>query len=180
MASMDWQLADGSITAYHSGEKLLIVAEGKKPSPCHEVDIALVPTVAPPSQYALRWRQLGPCAEVVTEYAYFELFDTPYHPQIQVHTAKGVATVPVKQAGPRTLSGVGGMKATSSAAGAEARPRGTGRSKKFSFEEALRNALDDLEQKTGGPRNYFSAKVVEIGWEHGGFVGAHDIVVSVE
>jgi hypothetical protein len=189
MAPSDWQLGDGSVTAYHSGSKLLIVVEGKKPTPCHEIDIDVVPTFVPPSQYALRWRQPGPCAEVVTPYAYFELFDAPYHTQIEVHTSKGIQTIAVKPAGARTLtkaSGlVGGAPATPGVAAlvptaGGVRLRGTGRSQTFSFEEALGAAIKDLEQKTGGPRNFFSCRVVEIGWQQGGFVGAHDLVVAVE
>lgn len=184
MPTSEWQLAEGTLTAYSSGTKLLIVADGKKPTPCHEVDIDVVPTTAPPSQYALRWRQIGPCTEVLSPYAYFELFDvSAYQAQIEVHTASGIQKVAVKPAGARTLTratGAGVMASSPPAPPGGSRPRGQGRSRNFSFEEAFGNALKDLEEKTGGPKNFSFSHVVEIAYEFGGVTGAHDIVVTVE
>lgn len=56
----------------------------------------------------------------------------------------------------------------------------TGYSKQHSFTEAFQEAVQKLEQATGGPKNFSRVTVVEIGGEYGGVVGASHLFVTVQ
>jgi hypothetical protein len=101
-----WELADrATYEAYQSGKKLLLFAQGSKPSVCHEVDLDQVreDAVEIPT-FVLRWRVLGVCSPDETPYEYGEVFPCESRPkEVVVHDKKGQARVPVKRMEPNSM-----------------------------------------------------------------------------
>lgn len=167
-----WEFARvNTAEAYSLAGHLIIVVTGDKPTPCYQVRIEHVITVAPPDTFAVEWRAIGGlCPTVVTPYrkaATFNIGSTP--DKIALLTADGTKTVTV------THLPVAGK------AGAEAAKRGprtaTGYSSRFSFEEAFDNAIQQLPPSFPDELQQFT--VTETGAIVGGIAGLHEMYVTI-
>ena len=76
MMDPDWSLARvKEARAFHFGECMSIHIAGQLPDPCHSVDIERNLLTIEPPEFIARWyARQGPCPDVVTPYAYQEVF----------------------------------------------------------------------------------------------------------
>ncbi len=164
----------GSIRAFRAGPQILIVAEGKLPSPGFEVDIAPNPRRIFPQQFDLvRITLPGIFPQVVTPYQHSEavLFPTG-QPTVTVHHAEGSDEVEIKESGPQL--------AAFRAAVSERDDEATGFSKKLSFDEAFANAVAALPPSKSPVADGIETIVVqEIGGLFGGFFPRRELFVRV-
>lgn len=179
-----------SIRAFYHGQRLLIVASGRRPTPCHRVDIAQLAIRIHPAQYAVLWRQEGFCIEVETPYSVMESFPVAENPgTIRVHNAEGPQDVAVEERAWDPHPGLGpdpagpaGAMAMAGDAGGEA-PEGetaTGYSAAWDFGEALRNAVDSIPVRPGTIADeLFNYRVVASGALIGGLLDFHHLYVTV-
>ncbi|HEX8276780.1 MAG TPA: hypothetical protein VF615_29340 [Longimicrobiaceae bacterium] len=181
-----------SIRAFYMARRIFIVASGRKPTPCHEVDVERLSIFIHPAQYGVRWRQEGPCIEVETAYRVMESFPSPENPgTITVHNADGPQDVPVEEREWDPHPGLGpdpaGPAGVAALAGGEAGGRGaaddtaTGYSAAWDFGEALQDAIDSLPEAppSGIADELFDFRVVASGAVIGGFPGFHHLYVTV-
>ncbi len=177
---MTQKLAErSSIRAFRAGPYVLIVAEGKLPSPGYEVDIVQSRLRIYPPQYDLVARSLpGIHPQVVTPYLYGETVRFPQdRPVVTVHHAEGTDEVEIKDSGPE-LSAY--LQAVSGGTGGQAADEATGFSKNLSFDEAFADALASLPSTTTTTADAMDrVQVVEIGGLFGGIAGFHDMYVRV-
>src|ERR1051325_12017940 len=94
-----WELARvKTAEAYSIAGHLILIVSGDKPTPCYEVRIEYVLTIAPPPTFLVEWRETGSgCPDVVTPYrkvAVFNIGSTP--DKIDVVTAEGTKSITVK------------------------------------------------------------------------------------
>lgn len=183
-----------SIRAFYMGRRIFIVASGRKPTPCHEVDIERLSIFIHPAQYGVRWRQEGFCIEVETPYRVMESFPSAENPgTITVHNADGPQHVPVEERvfdphpglGPDP-AGPAGVAALTALAGdvgerAAADDTATGYSAAWDFGEALQDAIDSFPPAppSGIADELFNFRVVASGALIGGFAGFHHLYVTV-
>ncbi len=179
-----------SIRAFYQGRRLFIVASGRKPTPCHRVDITQLAIRIHPAEYAVRWRQEGFCIEVETPYRVVESFPVSENPgTIRVHNAEGPQDVAVEERAWDPHPGLGpdpagpaGVTAMAGDADGEA-PEGetaTGYSASWDFGEALRDAVDSLPVRPSGIADeLLDFRVVASGALVGGFPGFHHLYVTV-
>jgi hypothetical protein len=168
-----------SIQAFRAGPYVLIVAEGKLPSPGYEIDIVQSPLRIYPPQYDLVARSLpGIYPQVVTPYLYGETVRYPEDQStVTVHHAEGSDQVEIRDSGTE-LSAY--LQTVSGGTGGEAADEATGFSKKLSFDEAFANALASLPERTTTAADAMDrVKVVEIGGLFGGVAGFHDMYVRI-
>jgi hypothetical protein len=168
-----------SIRAFRAGPYVLIVAEGKLPSPGYEVDIVQSPLRIYPPQYNLVARSLpGIFPQVVTPYLYGETVRFPEdHPVVTVHHAEGSDEVEITDPGSELTAY---LQAVSGGAGEPAGTEATGFSKNLSFDEAFANALASLPATSTTTTDAMErVQVVEIGGLFGGIAGFHDLYVRV-
>ncbi|WP_305783509.1 hypothetical protein [Symbioplanes lichenis] len=154
--------------------QILIVAEGKLPSPGFEVDIAEDPRRIFPQQFDLVRRPLdGFFPQVVTPYTYSESVLFPADQAVvTVHHAEGSDEVRIQKCG-RELAA---YKRAVADKGDEA----TGFSKNLSFDEAFANAVAALPPSTTPIADGIETIVVqEIGGLFGGFFPRRDLFVRV-
>lgn len=164
----------GSIRAYRAGPQILIVAEGKLPSPGFAIDIVENPRRIFPQQFDLvRLTLPGVFAQVVTPYQYSEAVLFPAgRPTVTVHHAEGSDEVEIHDCGPELAA----FRAAVSDRGDEA----TGFSKRLSFDEAFANAVAALPPGTVPIADGIETVVVqETGGLFGGFFPRRELFVRV-
>lgn len=171
-----------SIRVFYGEGHLLIVAEGELPSPGYDVMIEQSPIRIFPPQYNLqRCRKPGVFPQVITPFrvsATFRLDGPQEH--VTVHHADGSDEVPVEE----YEEALGPYRAAlGPSESAECPPdadQATGFSKKFSFDEALANAIANLAPlEPTHPDTLETVKVLEIGAFFGGIAGFQDLWVKV-
>ena len=176
---MTQKLAErSSIRAFRAGPYVLIIAEGKLPSPGHEVDIVQSRLRIYPPQHDLVARSLpGVYPQVVTPYLYGETVRFPAdQPVVTVHHAEGSDQVEIKDSGAE-LSAY--LQAVSGGTAGQA-DEATGFSKNLSFDEAFASALESLPATTTKTADAMDrVQVVEIGGLFGGIAGFHDMYVRI-
>lgn len=159
------------LAAVHTGEMLVIIAEGEKPSPGHQVDIEVLKSNPP--QYSVVASAVGPVICVMTAYRYAEAFIEPYQPIIKVHTMDGTRDVDVLRISAQS-TGDGSVVANLFATAELSRRSNTavGYSDTFSIEEAFKDAIGNLPPGPAPYPDYLaSVKIQEIGALYGGFAG---------
>jgi len=190
----DWTLAECTkVEAFDFMRKLIIVADGDKPTPCHIVKISPSPLLIYPPQFLVQWEQPKPCQEVITPY---HVTSEPYPwpdggKLVKVACLQEgkpvVLDVEVKIVKSAVTRGGGDIPTPFAIARTEtAMPvpqsdTATGYSSAFSFEEAFQNAIDRLPKRPPShPDELVRIEVKKIGAELGGFVGFHHLFVEVE
>lgn len=194
---IQWTLAEcEKLRAFDFMGRLVITAEGHKPTPCHVVRIMASPLLIYPPQFLVQWEQRGMCIEVLTPY---HVASRPYiwpsgKKTVKVaHLRAGeVATedVPVEVVRTFATSGGGGGVPSPFAvdSGAESRtaPQGAtdtaiGYSDSFSFEEAFQDAITNLpKRQPSHPDELVRITVTKTGAEMGGIAGFHHLFVEIE
>ena len=151
---------------------------GQKPDPCHTVDIEQsLLTVEPPGFIARWYAHPGPCADVVTPYAYQEVFLIGGKREtVKLYHADGEWEIPVQDLSQELE---GDTARTELALGY--RPsEATGYSGTFDFAEALGDAISKLPDRGAGiPDWLYTYEVTSIGAEIGGIAGFNHMYVKV-
>jgi hypothetical protein len=176
LAGRECVLADAeSIAASQTADLLTILARVWTPSTAwHPVITRSMLAVEPPTFILSRCRMSPQGAMKMTLVDIEQTFHigTP-RKSIKVVTEKGIRDVEVK-AGPTALAQPReGSEPNSSARQA------IGYSKQFKFDEALQDALRQLDAKYPPSPTYTSTRVDAIGTEHGGFTGVNTMYVVV-
>ena len=99
MMDPNWSLAHvEEARAYYFADHLLLTIIGQKPDPCHTVDIERSLLTIEPPEFIARWyAHPGPCPDVVTPYAYQEVFFIGGEREtVKLHHADGDLQVPVQ------------------------------------------------------------------------------------
>ena len=187
----NWQPAEcDEIRAFDAGTELIMVASGKKPSPCYEVEIIQLPIDIFPPAFEVRWRPKPGvfCPQIVV----------PYHVSQGFPWGAAAKEVTVYcQGGPRkvkvepiitnaALGGGGDIPSPFAAASGEIpapfkhRDEATGYSESFTFEEAFQDAIHKLPpEKPSGADLLTIVNVSAIGAEFGGIIGLNRMFVKV-
>jgi hypothetical protein len=182
-------------SAVHFFGRLLITVEGDKPNPCYTISIERSPIDIFPPQYVVK-ACIDPgkvCAQVITPYRVSSLFISSKVERITLKTASGEMSIDVRQvAGPDTLRAAGAAEGQPPPAirltdshevefGKPIQPReATGYSENFSFDEAFRDALNNLPaSEPQHPDELTTITVTTVGALFGGFVGFNKMFVSV-
>lgn len=169
-----------SIRAYYSEGRLLIVATGKVGAG-ERVDIELVNPPTTPLEFKLqRCPKPGIWPAVIVPYTYEETFRITHSPDrvriagtIKVHHQDGVDEVSLEGM-PEELAP---FQDTLPAAGED---QATGYSRNLSFDEAFRDALENLGPgDPAHPDALTRMKVDEVGALFGGLAGFHRLYVKV-
>ena len=172
-----------TIHAYRHEGKLLIVAEGKLPSPGYDVEITQRPERIFPSWYqVLRCERPGIVPAVIVPYRVSATVDYPQdRPTVRVFHADGDDDVTIEACGDALAGFVEVLGDTSDdRACPEGADEATGVSKKLSFDEAFANAIANLPAIAGGHADMLeTVRVVEISALFGGIAGFHDLHVRV-
>lgn len=184
MATMCELAQRDTIRAFRAGRQVLIVAEGKLPSPGYDVSIMQRPErIFPPWYQLLRCARPGFFPQVIVPYRISQGVDFPEDQQtVKVFHADGEDDVTIETCGDE-LAAYNDIVA--GGAGAErACPEGadeaTGFSKKLSFDEAFADAIAKLPAtEPQHPDLLQTVRVVEIGGLFGGIAGFHDLYVRV-
>jgi hypothetical protein len=178
MMEPDWSLAHvEEARAYYFADHLLLTIIGQMPDPCHVVDLEKsLLTVEPPAFIARWYVQPGPCPDVVTPYAYQEVFfigvkrDT-----VKLYHADGDLQVPVQD-----LTQVLEDSARAEFALGDQPSEATGYSDAFDFAEAFRDAIRQIPDRGYGiPDWLYTYEVTSIGAEIGGIAGFNRMYVKV-
>jgi hypothetical protein len=148
MMDPDWSLAHvEEARAYYFVDHLLLTIIGQKPDPCHSVDIEKsLLTVDPPAFIARWYVRPGPCPDVVTPYAYQEVFFIGgKREMVRLHHADGAFEVEVQDLSQEL------DEAPARAALAPDYPpsEATGYSEAWDFAEAFRDAIGKLPPARG-------------------------------
>jgi hypothetical protein len=180
MTDQDWSLANvEEAQAYYFADHVLLTITGKKPDPCHIVDIERsLLTVEPPGFIARWYAYPGPCPEVVTQYAHQEVFliggkrDT-----VRLYHADGDFEVPVRDLTQELDEGSARAGLALDYPPSEA----TGYSEAWDLAEALRDAIGMLPPGPGAniPDWLYTYEVTSIGAEIGGIAGFNHMYVKV-
>jgi len=176
--------------------RLLITVEGEKPNPCFTVTIERSPLRIFPPQYIAKIC-IDPgkiCAQVITPYRVSSLFISSRVQRITLQTANGDMTVDVRQmavpnefqaAAEGGKEGPPAFRLTAShdvEIATAAQPReATGYSENFSFDEAFRDAVNNLPPPDAQhPDELTTVTVTNVGALFGGFVGLNKMFVSIK
>jgi hypothetical protein len=180
MMNPNWSLANvEEARAYYFAEHLLLTIVGRKPDPCHIVDIEKSLLTVEPPEFEARWyAQPGPCPDVVTPYAHQEVFFIGGKREtVKLHHADGAFEVEVQDLSQQldedpALAGLAVDHSPSEA---------TGYSEAWDFTEAFRDAVGKLPPGPGAniPDWLFTYEVVSIGAEVGGIAGFDYMYVTV-
>jgi hypothetical protein len=170
-----------TIRAFRLGPYILIVAEGDLPSPAYEADIEPSPLKIFPQQYVLLRRlRPGSWMQVVVPYVHAELFLYPEDQRVvTVHHADGKDEVKIEE----SVSDLGqfGEVVARESRGLDARvSEATGTSPSLKFDEAFKNALENLPvYPPSHPDELIHVEVLETGGLFGGFAGFRHLYVRV-
>jgi hypothetical protein len=180
MMEPDWSLAHvEEARAYYFADHVLLIIMGQKPVPCHAVDIEKnLLTVEPPG-FIARWHAYpGPCPEVVTPYAYQEVFSNGgrretvklYHMPMATGRFRCKISQEPQEDSVRAELVLGDQQPGEA----------TGYSDPFDFAEAFRDAIGKLpDQAPGIPDWLYVYEVTAIGAEIGGIAGFNHMYVKV-
>lgn len=171
-----WELARVKKSeAYYFGGHLILIVSGDKPTPCYKVRIERSPLGVEPPTFIVEWREIGDfCPDVVTPYRQVGIFYIgTYREKINVVSAEGTKSVAVKKL-PLPLEGA----AAEAAKKAPAPRTATGYSRRFSFEEAFENAIEQLPPLYPDELQHFV--VTETGAFVGSIAGLHELYVTVK
>ena len=179
MMEPNWSLAHvEEARAYYFADHLLLTIMGQKPDPCHSVDIEKsLLTVEPPTFIARWYAHPGPCADVVTPYAYQEVFFIGGKREtVKLHHADGDFQVPVQDL---TLE-LEADSARAERALGDRPSEATGYSDTWDLAEAFRDAIRQLlDRGPGIPDWLYRYEVTSIGAEIGGIAGFNRMYVKV-
>lgn len=179
MMEPEWSLAHvEEARAYYFADHVLLTITGEKPDPCHFVDIEKsLLTVEPPGFIARWYVRPGPCADVVTPYAYQELFFIGIKREtVKLHHAGGELEVPVQDLTQGLEEGSALAELVLGGPPSEA----TGYSDSFDFAEAFRDAISQLPDQGAGIPDWLNTyEVISIGAEIGGIAGFNRMYVRV-
>ncbi len=125
-------------------------------------------TIEPPEFIARWYTYEGPCPDVVTPYAYQEVFRIGAKREtVKLHHEGGVMEIPVEDRVQQPIL-------------LDQAREATGYSNAFDFAEAFRDAMGHLPDQGAGIPDWLSRYVVvEIGAEIGGIVGLNRMYVRV-
>jgi hypothetical protein len=175
----NWSLAHvEEARAYYFADHALLIIMGQKPDPCHIVDIEQsLLTVEPPGFIARWYVRPGPCPDVVTPYAYQEIFFIGGKREtVKLYHADGDFQVPVQDLTPVLEEDPSRAEFALGDLPGEA----TGYSDTFDFAEAFRDAIGKLPDRGYGiPDWLYTYEVTSIGAEIGGIVGFNRMYVRV-
>jgi hypothetical protein len=179
MMEPEWSLAHvEEARAYYFADHVLLTITGQMPDPCHVVDIekSLLP-VEPPGFIARWYVRPGPCADVVTPYAYQEAFFIGGKREtVRLHHAGGDFEVPVQDLTQGLEAGSARAELVLGGPPGEA----TGYSNSFDFAEAFRDAIRQLPSRGPGIPDWLDTyEVTSIGAEIGGIAGFNRMYVRV-
>jgi|SRR5215208_6445766 hypothetical protein len=182
----EWSLARvKEARAFHFGEYVSIHIAGELPDPCHVADIERNLLTVEPPEFIARWyvRQGIPCPDVVTPYAYQEVFRVgEKRERVKLHHAEGVLELSVEDRAQQpeeqapTAADAPHILVPPLLQPSEA----TGYSRAFDFAEAFRDAISQLPDQGAGIPDWLSTyTVVAIGAEIGGIAGFNHMYVRV-
>jgi hypothetical protein len=175
----NWSLAQvEEAKAYYFADHLLLTIMGQKPDPCHSVDIEKsLLTIEPPEFIAKWYAHPGPCVDVVTPYAYQEVFFIGGMPEtVKLHHADGDFQVPVQDLTQELVEDPARAELALGYRLGEA----TGYSDAFDFAEAFRDAISLLPDRgVDIPDWLYTYEVTSIGAEIGGIAGFNRMYVKV-
>jgi hypothetical protein len=189
---------ESASAAYVFGH-LFVLAKGEKPNPCYEVTIERSPLAIYPPQFVVR-ACVEPgkiCSQLVTPYTAFNLFASGPLETITLKTAQGDRQIPVKRIEEPRVQGMRGgdhvpypltIPIRLSSVFEEKlevleapKPReATGYSESFSFDEAFRDAVQNLPPaESAYPDKLVTVEVTSVGALFGGFIGLNKMYVKV-
>lgn len=180
MMVSNWSLAHvKEAKAYYFAEHVLLTITGEMPDPCHIVDIEKSLLTVEPPGFIARWYEYpGPCPEVITPYAYQEVFfigmkrDT-----VRLYHADGDFEVKVQDLSHELEAGSARAEL---ALGDQPPGEATGYSRSFDFTEAFRDAIGKLSDQTPNIPDWLSTyEVTSIGAEIGGIANFNHMYVKV-
>jgi hypothetical protein len=159
------------VRAFWQDDGVMIVAEGRLPTPGYDVEINQSPlATARPEYFLQRCPRPGVWPDVVSPFTYNEIFPLDARPDtVVVHHADGADQVAVE-------AGAAPVAATLQQGADEV----TGYSKTLSFDEAFADAMLRLPTVTKTVADQLETiEVVRVGARFGGFVGAHHLTVTI-
>ncbi len=168
-----------NVKAYHVNDVILILINGEKPTPCHEVGIEKsLLTSEPPTFYAyFEWDNDVTCPAVVTPYSdQFAFRIGGARDEVLLHTAAGEQRVAVEKltlSSPDEASPEFGRRPSISLT------ETTGYSKGFELKEALQDAIAALPKPPQIPDWLATYEVLSIKVEIGGIAGFNHLAVRV-
>jgi hypothetical protein len=166
---------------YRLGDMLILRIAGEKPSPCFEVDIEELPIRIFPPEFAATWAPdpLAICPDVMTPYVRVEAFRLGGQAdQVKLHTAGGNIDVAIETIPPPD-GDVAAAAADDPRAAAEP-IEAVGYSDDWDFGAAMKDAIAQLPDRSGGARDWLSTyQVVAVGAEIGGIAGFNRLAVKV-
>jgi hypothetical protein len=179
MMDPNWSLAHvEEARAYYFADHVLLTITGQKPDPCHIVDIEKsLLTVEPPGFIARWYAYPGFCPEVITPYAYQEVFFIGMKREtVKLYHADGDVEVEVQDLTQELEAGSARAELVLGGQPGEA----TGYSNAFDFTEAFRDAIDKLSDQGPGIQDWlYTYEVTSIGAEIGGIAGFNHMYVKV-
>jgi hypothetical protein len=180
----DAQLAQvQTAKAFQVGDYTVLVIAGEKPTPCHQVDIELLPIrIFPPEFRAtLTVDQAATCVDMVAPYERAEAF--PFSDlagqQLTIEAADGNVEVTVEKVEVDLSVGTEGPGASiDDIVGPPA--VAIGYSDDYDFGAAIKDAIGKLSPRGGGIPDWLAHyRVVEIGADVGGIAGFNRLYVKV-
>lgn len=158
------------VKASHYPGMLVIRATGTVPESCWRVEISKSPLTVWPPEFAIkRYRTAEICLEVVREYSVEAQFPTDAIPEnVVIHDDQGRREIPV-DVQPDASS-------VTSPPGGEF----TGHSDSLSYDEALRDAVNQVPVNSKPDQGYFRFKVSEVAGEAGGIARLERLSVRIK
>jgi hypothetical protein len=180
MMEPEWSLAHvEEARAYYFAGHVLLTITGQMPDPCHVVDIEKSLLAVEPPGFIARWyvRPVA-CPDVVTPYAYQEVFLIGGKREtVRLYHRDGDFEVPVQDLTEGLEESTARVELALGGPPAEA----TGYSDSFDFAEAFRDAIRQLPDRGPGiPDWLYTYEVTSIGAEIGGIAGFNRMYVRVQ
>ena len=179
MTNPDWSLAHvEEARAYYFADHVLLTIRGEKPNPCHTLDLEKsLLTVEPPGFIARWYSHPGLCPEVVTAYAYQEVFFIGgWRETVKLYHADGDWEIPVQDLSQEPEE----ASVRADLVLGDRQDEATGYSDSFDFAEAFRDAIGKLPDRGAGiPDWLYTYEVTSIGAEIGGIAGFNHMYVKV-
>lgn len=169
------------VAAFWIQGQLVVAARGSLPDPCWDVSVVETPATIWPPEFAVEACRTAPfCSQVVTPYSVANSFPLGTRPDAVTVRVEGESKeVPVRDI-PTPPGGDAPSLASRGPAGEEGYDEATGLSRTFSFDEALRSALDALPRwHPANPDDMLVVEVTGIEAWFGGIAGFNDLAVKV-
>ncbi len=176
----NWSLAHvEEARGYYFADHVLLTIIGQKPDPCHSVDIEKSLLTIEPPEFIARWyAHPGSCVDVVTPYAYQEVFFIGgKRENVKLYHADGDFDVEVQDLTQELEAGSARAELALGYQPSEA----TGYSDAWDLAEAFRDAIGKLPPSPGAniPDWLYTYEVTSIGAEIGGIAGFNHMYVKV-